>query len=112
MLSRRPKNPRFGLRLEFPDQKDYPHQADPRIHDCREENGYDMKEVLEYVREDKELFEEICKVVLRRVRNELDLVESSASDGLDDDTRMTCPVLDVTVGETSQAKVLRRTVSV
>ncbi|KAL7529379.1 hypothetical protein ACHAXR_002933 [Thalassiosira sp. AJA248-18] len=118
-LSRNPKNPRAGLRLEFPDEKVYPHQADPRIHDCMEEN-VNMDEVVEHVREDKELFEEIYKVVLQRVRNELNLVAPSTpsvSDGLDDeDTHsMTCAqgltltVLDVTtVGGSSQTKALVR----
>lgn len=108
-LSRQQQNPRAGLRLEFSDQMEYPHQADPRIHDCQEEN-INMKEVHEYIMEDKAFFEEIYKGVMQRMKNELESTESSANNGLDDDL----PVLDVTVGDSSQTKVLvrRRTLSV
>ena len=37
-LSRDLRNPRAGVRLEFPDEPDFPHKADPKIHGCMEDN--------------------------------------------------------------------------
>jgi len=68
--SRNLKDPRSGLLLEFDDQKEYPHQADPRIHDCREDN-IDMKEVMEHVREDKDFQNEMLEVVLELMKKHL-----------------------------------------
>ena len=31
-ISRDLRNPRAGVRLEFPDEPEYPHKADPKIH--------------------------------------------------------------------------------
>ena len=96
VLSRKPKDPRAGLRLEFPDQPQYPHQADPRIHDCREDN-IDMKEVMEHIVEDKEFLEEMYKV-MQRVKSELEL--NGLDDGSDDTVGVT--------SDSSQTKLMRR----
>lgn len=60
-LSRDLRNPRAGVRLEFPDEPDFPHKADPKIHGCMEDN-IDMKGVIENVRD--EYYEQICREVL------------------------------------------------
>ncbi|KAL3909239.1 MAG: hypothetical protein SGILL_008165 [Bacillariaceae sp.] len=67
VLSRDLKNPRGGLRLEFADEKEFPHRADPHIHDCKEDT-VDRKEVMSHIKE--ELYEEMCKDILRRLHAE------------------------------------------
>ena len=122
--SRNLKDPRSGLLLEFDDQKEYPHQADPRIHDCREDN-IDMKEVMEHIREDKEfqneMLEEMHKVVLELMKKQLskdawltekdDLnLNDSGSSRLDTGVVEGGDTGDTTVAsdESSQPNVLRR----
>lgn len=110
--SRNLKDARSGLLLEFDDQKEYPHQADPRIHDCREEN-IDMKEVMDHIKEDKEfqneMLEEMYKAMLERLLKDARLTEK-VDLGLNDmveggDTGNTISVVS---DESSQPKVLRR----
>jgi len=122
--SRNLKDARSGLLLEFHDQKEYPHQADPRIHDCREDN-IDMKEVMEHIREDKEfqneMLEEMYKAMLERLKRQiskdawltekaLDLNDSGSSrlgtgvvEGGD-----TGDTISVVSNDSSQPKMLRR----
>jgi len=118
--SRNYKDPQSGLLLEFPDQKEYPHQADPRIHDCREDN-IDMKEVMDHIKEDKEFQNEMLEVVLELMKKHLskdawltekaiDLNDSGSSrlgagmvEGGD-----TGDTISVASDESSQPKVLRR----
>ena len=98
-LSRQPKNPRAGLILEFPDTPF--HQADPRIHDCQEEN-INMREVIEYAMKDTGFLEYIDRVVVQKMKeDEEDSTESSHDH----------PVLDVTVG-LNKSLLRRRTLSV
>ena len=63
VISRDPKNPRAGLILVFDDAEEYPHQADPHMHDCREDN-IDMNDVKENVR-DKSFYDHIQEDVMQ-----------------------------------------------
>ena len=110
--SRNLKDARSGLLLGFPDQKEYPHQADPRIHDCREDN-IDMKEVMDHIKEDKEfqneMLEEMYKAMLERLLKDARLTEK-VDLGLNDmvEGGDTGDTISVVSDESSQPKVLRR----
>lgn len=64
------KSPRKGLRLSFPTQGSNPHQADPRIHGCLEDN-INVEEVLNKIK--AAFFREIRDDVMKKLRHTIDV---------------------------------------
>ena len=61
-------NPRKGLVLHFPEFKDKPHQADPRIHGCMEDN-VNVEDILGKIKD--AFYDEILQEVLERLKDDL-----------------------------------------
>ena len=80
--SRDLRNPRPGLRLEVPGEHEYPHRADPYIHDCFEET-VDVGGIMDTVKE--QYYDELCNDVLQRLKERSKRRVSAALDKLENE---------------------------
>ena len=80
--SRDLRNPRPGLRLEVPGEQEYPHRADPYIHDCFEET-VDVGGIMDTVKE--QYYDELCNDVLERLKERSKRRVSAALDKLENE---------------------------